>query len=318
MGLSLCGTTAANTGEIACDKSRGVAKKLFIFNGTIASGDYAIEATLFGKLVANSKLSKDATNKIFPLPEIQDAVDSSEANREGTLGLGYKTTLIEGKPAYTFKMFAGMDLLKRLRKWNNQTVRFIEWDSNNTVWFSKSGTNAIGFQAKLFVTGGKLATGQNVEEGVVTVTLSVLNTTEYIDNAYYADMADHNVNDIVALLDVNMALVSNASNVHQISLKASGSNLIGSQDLPDEIMTALGLLDANFTAYSGASSTNPSTSLEITSVAANGKNLAVTYDSTAYTSATGYIKLVPPTPAQLDAGDVPDLEILPVIYAKPS
>jgi hypothetical protein len=44
--------------------------------------------------------------------------------------------------------------------------------------------------------------------------------------------------------------------------------------------------------------------------------LTVTYDSPAYTSATGNIMLVPPTPAQLDTGSVPDSELLSVTHPK--
>jgi hypothetical protein len=126
MSLSLCGNSVNNTGGIACDKSRGVGKKLFIFNGSIVEADYATELALMTKLIANSKLSKDESDKVFVIPEVQEITDASEANTEGTLGLGFKATLREGRPAYTVKMFAGSDELKRLRSFNNQTVRIIE------------------------------------------------------------------------------------------------------------------------------------------------------------------------------------------------
>jgi hypothetical protein len=206
MPLSLCSSSVSNTGELGCDKSRGVLKKLFIFNGAVASADYADEATFFAKLVANSKLSKSDSNKVFVLNEAQDVADASEANKEGTLGLGFKTTLIEGKPGYKVKIFAGGDLLKRLRTFNNQTVRVVEYDSNNIAWNTKSGTSAIGFQAKLFFTGNKIATGQNVEEGIVEFTVAILSTSEYFDNAYWTNLAGHNVEDIKPLIDAQYGL----------------------------------------------------------------------------------------------------------------
>ena len=181
MALSLCSTSVDNTGGITCDKSRGVLQKLFIFNGSIASADYATEQGLFDKLVENSKLSKDDANKVFVLNEAQELADASEANKEGSLNLGLKVTLQEGKPAYKVKFKAGADELKRLRTFNNQTIRVLEYDANGVVWGTKSGTSFKGFQANLFFTGNKIATGQNVEEGIVEVTVSILSVPEYFD-----------------------------------------------------------------------------------------------------------------------------------------
>jgi hypothetical protein len=312
--LSLCGSSVQNTGELACDKSRGVGKKIFIFNGEIDAADYVSEDALFDQLVENSKLSKDDSDKVFVINEVQDIADSSESNVEGTLGLGFKQILREGKPVYTVKIFAGADLLKRLRTFNNQTVRILEWDANSTLWGTKSGTKFIGFQAKMFFTGNKLATGQNVEEGVVTFTLSILSTSEYIDNPYWAAL-EGNIEDIKALIDVPMEYVSAASNVHQISMIIPGSNLIEGFNIYDDYMDQIDAL--TFTAKSGAGT--PTTSLAITSVVKNAslKTLAVTYDNTAYGTATGNIKLIPPTPADLDAADVTGIEILSVTYPKP-
>src|SRR5690349_7199970 len=134
MALSLCSSSVNNTGELACDKSRGIGKKFFIFNGSFDSSDYADEEAFFDALVANSKLSKSDSDKVFVLNEVQEISDASESDKEGSLGLGYKTILQEGRPAYRAKFFGGGDLLKRLRTFNNQTVRFIEFDSNNVAW----------------------------------------------------------------------------------------------------------------------------------------------------------------------------------------
>lgn len=311
MSLSLCASSVANTGEIACDKAKGVLKKLFIFNGSIPEADYATEALFFAKLVENSKLSKSATNKIFPINEAQDIVDSSEANREGTLGLGFKAILLEGKPAYTVKIFAGADLLKRLRTFNNQTVRIIEYDANGASWGTKSGTNFIGYQARFFFTGGRVATGQNVEEGVVTFTLSILSTSEYLDNSYWMKV-DGNIEDVKALIDVPLAKISNASNVYKYSILAPGSNLKGGYNIFSDYGAAIAAL--TFTA------STPAGALAITSVAVDNvlECLTVTYDSTAWTALTGgtLITLTPPTPATLDAADVTNIELLPVTVAK--
>jgi hypothetical protein len=318
MPLSLCSRSTNNTGELSCDKSRGILKKLFIFNGTIAEADYADETAFFNKLVANSKLSKSDTNKVFVINEAQDVADASEANKEGSLGLGFKTVLQEGKPSYKVKIFAGGDLLKRLRTFNNQTVRVIEYDSNNVAWNTKSGTTAIGFQAKLFFTGNKIATGQNVEEGVVEFTVSILSTSEYFDNAYWTDLSGNNIEDVKPLIDAQLAKVSNVSNVYKYSVKIPDSSLVSDYDVMADFGTEIAT--TTFTAKSGASAAAAATgtSLAITSVAYDSTNslLTVTYDATAYASAGAYIKLIPPVPADLDAADVTNLEILSVTHAK--
>ena len=317
MALSLCSTSVANTGELACDKSRGILKKLFIFNGNIGSASYADTQTFFDKLVTNSKLSKSDADKIFVLSEVQELSDASEANKEGSLNLGFKATLQEGRPALKAKFFAGGDALKRLRTFNNQTIRVLEYDANGVVWGTKSGTNFKGFQAKLFFVGNKLATGQNIEEGVVEVTISYLSVSEYFDNAYWMETpSTSNIEDVKPLVDAQLAYVSHVSNVLKYSLKIPGSNLMEDYDVLTDYGTEIAALSANFSALSGAGT--PSVSLPITSMAMSAGLLAVTYDSTAYTAATGNIKLIPPTPAQLDAADVVNLEILSVTHTKPA
>lgn len=314
MPYSLCGTSVANTGEQACDKAKGVAKKFFIFNGTIEAADYASEAAFLAKMTANSKLSKDASNKVFVINEIQDFADASDANKEGSLNQGFKTVLLEGKPGYKGKVFAGADLLKRLRKFNNQTVRIIEYDTNGVFWGTKSGTAFKGYQAKLFFAGGKLATGQNVEEGVAEMHISLLSTSEYIDNAYWMESSG-NVEDITPLLDVNLKYISKVSNVFKIGIEINGTNLIGAYNPFDEVGASIAAL--TFTAGTG---TNYGTPLAITSVAVDTslKALTVTFDSTAYSAlASGtLIKLIPPIPSVLDAADVTETELISVILTK--
>jgi hypothetical protein len=316
--LSRCAISVANTGEIACDKSRGVLKKIMIFNGSVAADDRTTETELFNYLVTCSKLSKSASNKLFVINEAQDIVDASEANTEGTLGLGFKAVIREGRPAYTVKIMGGADLLKRLRTFNNQTIRLFEWDANSTLWGTKSGTNFKGFQAKLFFTGNKLATGQNIEEGVITFTLSIISTSEYFDNTYWANLDGNNIEDIVPLIDVPLAFVSNSSNVHKISIKVLDSNLIEPFNIYEDNGAAIAALAADFSAKSGAG--DPTTALPITSIAVDAalELLTVTYDNTAYGTATGNLKLMPPTPQELDDADVTGIELLETTYEKPA
>lgn len=314
MPYSLCGASVANTGEQGCDKAKGVLRNLFIFNGAIAAADYVDQDTFFDTMVSNAKLTKSATNKVFPIAENQDFTDSSEANKEGTFNQGLKITLMEGKPGYKFKLAAGSDLLKRLRTFNNQTVRIIEYDADGVFWGTKVGTDFKGYQAKLFFAGGKLASGQNIEQGFIEVTVSILSVSEYLDNSYWMESTG-NVADIVPLIDVALTDISHSSNVWKIGMYIQGSNLIGPYNIYDTHGAAIAAL--TFTAGTG---TNYGTSLAITSIAVDTslKCLTVTFDSTAYTAlASGtVIKLSPPSVATLDAADVTETELLYVLLTK--
>ena len=313
---SLCGTSVDNIGGQDCDKSRGVLKRIAIDFGSVEAADYADEQAFVDRLIVKSKLSKTDAQKLLIINEAQDLTESSDANKEGSLNLGFKTVLIEGKPSYKVKIFAGGDQLKRLRSLNNKTVKIREFDGNGTWWGTKTGTSSIGFDAKLFFTGNKIATGQNVEEGVVDFTVSILSTTQYFDNAYWVASPDgFNVDNIKGLIDVQLTAISHSSNVWKIGMFINGSNLIA----PYNIYDIAGSLVAGLT-FSAGTGTNYLTSLAITSVAVDAtlKCLTVTFDSTAYTAlaASTKIKLSGPTPAVLDTADVTDTELLPVILTK--
>lgn len=317
MAFSLCGSIGANTGGILCDVSRGITKKLYIFGGTISAAEYADAAALEAALTAASLLSKSDKDKIFPLPEIQDITDKSDTNKEGSLNQGFKTVLLEGKPAYEFKFFGGSTLVKSLRKFNNQTVRILELDSNNRMWGTSSGTNVIGFQAKLFFGGLKAATGQNVEEGVITLSLSILDTSEYYDNAVYLDVSAVNMNNVQALNDATLyEAAAHVSNVYKIGVKVPTSQAGVSINLYDEYADEL----ASATLWEAFTGATYSTALVLTSISKDDtlKAWTVTFDNTAYTalSAGAKIKVNLKSPALLDVADVTGIEGVAVVVSK--
>lgn len=310
--FSLCGSSVANTGEIACDPSKGVLRKIMLFNGSMGPSEYVDQETFLNTLIGYSKLSKDDPNKVFVINEAQDLADASEANKEGTLNLGFKAILQEGKPGYTVKIFGGSDMLRRLRTFNNQTVRVIEYDANGVFWGTMSGDRFKGFQARIFFDGGKIATGQNVEEGIITFTLSIISNSEYKDNFKWMETSG-NVESIVALMDVNMVFLSKASNAYTFGLKVPGSNLMGAYDAFPQIGEAV--KTETFTAGYGV---NYATPLPITSVTTSQSGLVITFDATAFGNvpAQGKIKVFPPSPADLDGADVTEVELVPVIVTK--
>jgi hypothetical protein len=317
MALSLCGSIGANTGELQCDAARGVIRKLYIFGGAITAANYADSTALGAALKAASLLPKTDKDKLFPLPEVQNIEDRSEANTTGSLNQGFTSIIREGKPAYELKIFAGNELVKNLRKFNNATVQILELDSNGKLWGTASGTSVVGYKAKLFFGGLKSATGQNVEEGVVTFTVSVLDNSEYYDNAKYLDVSGVNLNNVKSLVDAELfEAAAKASNVYKIGARVATSKAGSYINLHDEYPTELANA-SRWEAFTGATFT---TSLAITTVAVDNTNKCwtVTFDNTAFTalSANAKIKVQLKDPATLDAADIVDIESIPVVVTK--
>lgn len=305
MSISLCASSVANTGVIQCDVAPGIPAALYVWNDSKAIA--TISGAAFQPFLETaSKLPKADSGKLFVFPIIQDVADKTGANKTGTLNLGFTTVLLEGKPAYDFKVFAGQSLVPQLRKFNNQNVRLLILDENNRVWGVKSGTNFTGAQAKLFTGGLKFATGQNVEEGVVTISASFLNSAELNDDAAFGEVVSSA--NIKGLIDVTLTVSDHTSNVWQIKGNIFTAKIGESILLYDLYSTQLALASL-WTAKTGA---NFSTTLAITSVATDNANgrWVVTFDSTAYAAlATGAkIRLNLAAPALLDAADVVEIE----------
>jgi len=313
MSLSLCAKSVANTGVIQCDVAPGIPAFFMVWNGSAKIED--IQGSQFQAfLEANSKLSKNDINKIFVFPIIQDITDATEANKEGTLNQGFKTILLEGKPAYTYKVFAGQSTVPQLRKFNNQSVRTLTMDTNMRAWGVRSTDNYVGAQAKIFTGGLKFATGQNVEEGVATISISYLAASELNDDAAFGEV--DSAAGIVGLLDANIFYISNVGNVFEIGVSVPTAEIGESISLYDTYSVELEAA-ALWSAKTGA---NFTVDLPIITVAKNDALSAwtITFDPTAYgllgTNAKIELSLAPPP--DLDAADIDGIEGVPVILTK--
>lgn len=315
MAISLCSTVVANTGAIDCDVAPGIPLKMLIYNGSKVITSISSSANFQTFLETNSKLSKSNAEKIFVFPIVQDVADATEANTTGTLNQGFTTVLREGKPAYTFKVFAGQSLVPQLRKFNNTSVKVLIMDTNNRVWGVKSGANFIGAQAKIFVGGLKFATGEAVEEGVATISLSYLSATELNNDAAYGEITTSA--DIIGLIDLILTeTAAKAANVYKIGVNIATSEIGGFINLYDTYSTQLASA-ALWEAFTGATYSTP---LTITSVAADAVNSGwtVTFDATEFTAlpALANIKLQLKSPPTLDAADVIGVESGSIILVK--
>lgn len=315
MATKLCGAVGGNVGIIDCDASRGITKHIAISGGSFSAQDYASPEALSAAISAKAKLSRSAAQKLFPLPQVQEIADNSEANKEGSLGLGFKDVLVEGKPAFSYKVFANSSLSKALRKWNKQIVKVFIIDENNKIWGRMDGTNFVGIEAKVFVSGLKEATGGNVEEGVVSVMLMYVDEKQYYDEAAYAELASPFSSSAKGLLDVQLVeAVSSNTNARKIGGVIKTSKAGVTLNVYEDFSAAM--------VADKWKATNLTTGADfaITSVAPDTTNKCwtVTLDSTAYTSlAVGSkIKIEWVDPTALDAASIPGIESVPVIITK--
>jgi len=313
--LSLCASSVANTGPILCDVAPGIAKKIFIWNDSVDIVD--VTGDLFQPYFEEaSKLPKADAGKLFVFPEHEDVVDASEANVEGTLNQGLKMIIREGKPVYTLKVLAGQSLVPLLRKFNNQNLRVLVLDSNNRIWGVKQGTKFVGAQASIFVSGLKFATGQNIEERVVTITLSFLSASEVNDSATFGEV--DTIAGIVGLIDVDLVeTAAHAANVWHIGGQIPTAEIGEVINVADTFSAELAD-DLLWIAKTGAP--GYATTLAIDSVAEDLVNggWTVTFEPVAYAALAGgtKIKLYWTTPALLEAAGIDGLESNFIILTK--
>ncbi len=316
MALSILGQTSANVGQILGDDSKGVIKAMAIFGGTLTATQTADAAAIQAALIANSKLAKTETEKIYWLPEVQNFEDKAEQNSTGALNLGPTVMLKEGKAGYEIRVDGSSEFAKQMRKWNNKTVGIFEYDSNRKLWGRQVGDDFKAYSAKVYVNAMRVASGQAPEEGIVTITISFLSSTEYGDQAKCLNLADVDVSLIATQNDAPFRIGAiNVTNVHKLAwgipLGVQGQYY----DVLAKFATQIGTASANFEAHTG---TNYGTPLAITSVAIVSGLLNVTFDSATYTAlaAGTKIRFQAKAPTVLAAAGITDIESVAVILTK--
>lgn len=316
MSLSILGFTTSNVGQILGDANKGVIRNIVIFGGTLSAADMADPATLQAKLVANSKLAKSSTEKVYWLPEVQNFEDKAEQNTTGALNLGPTVMLKEGKAGYEIRVDGTMEFAKLLRKWNNKTIGVLEYDSNRMLWGRQVGTDFKAYTAKMYVNQIRPASGQAPEEGIVTATLSFLSATEYGDQGKCLDLSTVDTALIATQNDAPFRYSSNSTNTFKldwgIPLGVANSYYDVIAKFSSQITTGGASL---FEAFTG---TNFGTTLAITSVGLVNGQLSVVFDSAAYTalSAGAKIKFSSKAPSVLDTAGITDIEGNYVILTK--
>jgi len=314
--LSLCSKTGANVGPVSCDTRRAAPAVIILGGKAFSPAEYANNAAYEAALLEAINLENGNSEKMYPFPEIQNTVNNTEANTEGTTGSGFKMILREGKPVYTFGVIVGTNLEKQMRKFNNKIVPVTVFDKNKNSWGKLDiDKNFVGTDALIYVSPKPYSDGNSVDTEYTLVTVSFLSMADFADDAAFVPTT-FSISNLEGLLDAKLRVISNASNVYKIAVEFENAQLGGNVNFYDKYATELASA-ALWRSFTGAALATP---LTITSVAADAalKAFTVTLDTTAYAalSAGAKILLDLETPPVLLAAAVRGIEGDPVIITK--
>jgi hypothetical protein len=318
MSIQLCGAQGGNTGLINCAVSPDKIATIAIWGGNLTSSEYDTDAHIKTALLADSKLPKADSNKLFVLPLVENKENKKEANQEQAFSNGVKIVTREGLPGWRFSFFTNMSQMIQLRKFNNKRVPVIMQDISKNVWGTKDGSlNFIGRQAIVFFEGLDHP-GDDQAAGVGYFTVAFLDPIENYDDAVFVASSFNFQTTLKALIDVQAYEKAVATvNVLHISGKVPTAQIGNDIDIyADSAYTALFATAADWTA------TNLTTgaSIAITTLAANAAGYGdMTLNSAAYTAlASGtQVKIAAIAANLLDAAGFVGIEIAPVIHTKP-
>jgi hypothetical protein len=313
---SFCGSSQrTNVASFSCDQARKFPNKLIIGSKAFVAGDAVDSDTFRAALLAASILDTGNSDKLFAVNVLQDPNETTEANKTGAVGEGVAQVLVEGKPAFTYRVEIGQDLFKRLRKLNKQRIPIFTYDDAGNLWGAKDSTtgNFIGCEAQFFISGNTQQTASTPVSALITI--SYTSARQYNDDAVYMPVVLSEF-EPAGLLDAILRIVSNTTNVWKIAVEAPTAQYATPINLATKYQTQLAVVGA-WLAATGATFGTP---LTMTSVAYDStlKVMTITFDSTAYTalSAATKIKLSLALVATLVGLGVSGIEGVPVILTK--
>ncbi len=319
MALQLCGSIGANTGGIKCAASPGKINSIAIWGGKLTVAEQLTLATRKTSLVADSKLSKLLSDKLFLLPLFLGKESKKESNQEQTLSNGLKFVTREGLPGWRFSFKTSMGQMKNLRKFNNTILNVIMQDDQKRVWGSKDSNDAlIGRQAQLFFEGLDHI-GDDGVEGLGFVNVAFIDAIENYDDAAFVEVDFNFQTTLAALLDVQLFEKAVAvANVLHPSGKVDVANLPVPMDIYEEYKTTL----FSTAALWKATNLQTGAAITVTGIAPGAGGVAyadLTLNAAAITALNTGDKVLVETvlPTALDAAGVVGIETVGFIYTKP-
>lgn len=311
---SFCGKNKrTNVAAFGCDEARKYPNKLGIGGKTFTEDDAVDNDTFYAALIAATKLDTGDDDKLFFINNILDPQDISEANKTGAVGEGVVQDLVEGRPAFTYRVEIGHDLYKRLRKLNKRRVPVFTYDDFGNLWGCKNTDgNFAGCEAIFFISENRQQTSTAPVSALIKI--SYISAKVYNDEAFYVPVELGEL-EPAGLIDGYLREISNVSNVYKIAFEiptASFGKVINLWEKYNAELVA-GLFNAR-------TGVDYATTLALTSVAYDSalKCGTVTFDSTAFTAlASGAkIKLYLDPVADLEAADIPGIEGVELIITK--
>lgn len=310
---SICSSVGANTGDINCDIVRGNPLIIAAGSAVFAPGDYPDVDTFAANFIAKIKQASGTADKIFPFPVIQGTTDKTVAAKFATLGYGSQVKILASKAGYEFDVLCGSTLEAQLMAFDGQTLPLFIWDDKDQLAGIADG--ALNFEgADYLISLEPRSYGDAQNAKTTKVTISIVNSKDFTQNAKFL-IVPFNTTDLVGLKTaITYEVSGHATNVYHIGVKIPTSNLLQTIDVLAQYGSAL----ADSSLWAAGTGAGYATSLAITTVALTAGVLIFTFDSTAYTAlASGTkIKLSSTGPADLDAADVDDTEIAPIILVK--
>lgn len=317
MSLQLCGILGANTGAIKCAASPGKITSMAIWGGTLTPTEQLTLASRKAAFLADSKLSKTLSDKLFLLPLFLGKENKKEANQEQSLSNGLKFVTREGLPGWRFSFKTSFSQMVNLRKFNGNVVNVIMQDDQKRVWGSRDASNnLIGRQAQLFFEGLD-HTGDDTVHGLGYVDVAFIDAIENYDDAVFVDIDFNFQTTLKALLDVQLFEKAVATvNVLHVSGTVDVANIAAPMDVYTEFAATLFTTGANWK----ATNTATGAAISVTGIAPNAAGYGdLTLNSVAHAAlasgATVLIETILPT--ALDAAGVIGIECNSFIYTKP-
>lgn len=317
MSIQLCGAIGGNTGGIPCAVSPHSGLSIAIWGGKLTPEQYSTANGIKTKLVADSKLTKLSSDKLFLLPLRLGVESKKEANVEQTFSNGTKIVAREGLPGYRFSFKTSQQQNAQLRKFNNQEVSILVQDKNLNVWgTADENLNFIGRRAILFFEGLDHP-GDDVVAGIGYVTVMFLDPIENYDTLYFVSPGFNFQTNLKKLFEVQLFQKAVAvSNALKISGKIETANPAAPIDIYADYSTTL------FNTASVWKATNVATGgvIDITSIAPNSAGYGVlTLDSTDFGALNSGDKVLieNTSPTALDAAGAAGIETTGFIFTKP-
>lgn len=226
-----CGGAAStfNSGDPLCDAIRGIPYMLILLDAGV--GFNASERTSIAAFVTALKAKTRAPrgSRAYPIKGLTNFEDTSQAPQKAAIGnlTNQQITTQDAIPSFDFQHRKGEFFQKQLTKAENANLTLIIVDKNYLVLGTVTAGNLLtGFSLSEFYVGlPKFATSSTLSNYPFSVALKDL--TEYKENLGLFQ-ADSTIVNASGNNNVDLALVSQAANVANISLISTGGKNLGS------------------------------------------------------------------------------------------